>query len=263
VALVGGSASYDTSTLALGAHSITAGYSGDIRSDPSTSAAVPVVVAVPPPPPIRITGVTNGASFQPGVAAPNTILSLFGSNLSCAPKPLVLIGTAPAEVLGFADSQINFVVPPGAGPGPVALQVGCGANRSDSYFLSGSAAAPAIFTAAANGLGQASVLNPDGSLNGPVSPAARGGYISVFGTGFGIYNSPDSSGLLWLSQPVTVFFADAQTSVQFAGAAPGYTTGLQQINVRIPSDAPSGSAVPIRMVTGGVSTPAGVTVAIE
>jgi uncharacterized protein (TIGR03437 family) len=135
------------------------------------------------------------------------------------------------------------VVPPGLPAGVVSLQVVCGADRSLPYLLSASAAAPAIFTVSANGVGQASVLNQDSGLNGPASPAARGDYISVYGTGCGIYVAPDSNGLLWLALPVAVVFGDAQTSVQFAGAAPGYTTGLQQVNVQIPADAPTGPAV--------------------
>jgi uncharacterized protein (TIGR03437 family) len=212
---------------------------------------------------IQINGVANGASFQPGVAAPNTILSLFGSNLACVANPQVLIGTSIAEILAVTNSQINFVVPPGVSAGVVSLEVVCGADRSQPYPLSASASAPAIFTASANGVGQASVLNQDSAFNGPASPAARGEYISVYGTGGGIYNAPDSNGLQWLAQPVTVVFGDAQTSVQFAGAAPGYTTGLQQFNVQIPADAPAGPAVQIRVVIGGTNTPSGVTVAIK
>jgi uncharacterized protein (TIGR03437 family) len=259
VPLLGGVASYDIATVGLGAHLITATYSGDIRSNPSTSAVLPVAVNSR----IQISGVANGASFQPGVVAPNTILSLFGSNLACGPNPQVLIGASAAEILAVTNSQINFVVPPGVPGGVVSVQVVCGADRSQPYLLSASAAAPAIFTVSANGVGQASVLNQDSGFNGPASPAARGDYISVYGTGCGIYTAPDSNGLLRLAQPVTVVFGDAQTSVQFAGAAPGYTAGLQQINVQIPADAPTGPAVQIRIAIGGANTPSGVTVAIK
>ena len=259
VPLVGGVASYDIATVGLGEHLMTATYSGDSRSNPSTSAVLPVTVNSR----IQISGVANGASFQPGVAAPNTILSLFGANLACGPNPQVLIGASAAEILAVTNSQINFVVPPGIPAGVVSLQVVCGADRSQPYLLSASAAAPAIFTASANGVGQASVLNQDSGLNGPALPAARGDYISLYGTGCGIYNAPDINGLLQLAQPVTVVFGDAQTSVQFAGAAPGYTTGLQQINVQIPTDAPTGPAVQIGIATGGANTPSGVTVAIK
>jgi uncharacterized protein (TIGR03437 family) len=256
---VGGSATWSVPNLAIGTHSITAAYSGDARSSPSGSNPLSLSVASS----IQIGGVANGASFQPGVAAPNTILSLFGSGFACAPRPQVLVGAASAEILGFAGSQINFVVPSTVPAGSVSVQVVCGSDHSQPYPLPAAASAPALFTALANGTGQASVLNQDGSLNGPASPAARGDYLSVFGTGFGSYNAPDSNGLLWLVQQPAVLFGDTQTSVQFAGAAPGYTTGLQQINVQIPAGAPTGPAVAIRMVVGGVTSPSGVTVAIQ
>jgi uncharacterized protein (TIGR03437 family) len=48
--------------------------------------------------------------------------------------------------------------------------------------------------------------------------------------------------------------------VEFSGLAPG-TVGAYQINVLIPSNAPSGSAVPVVVSIGGVQSPA-VTIAI-
>jgi uncharacterized protein (TIGR03437 family) len=50
--------------------------------------------------------------------------------------------------------------------------------------------------------------------------------------------------------------------VVYAGEAPGYTRGLQQIDFVIPQNAPSGAAVPVRLVVGGISTQTGVTLAI-
>jgi uncharacterized protein (TIGR03437 family) len=51
--------------------------------------------------------------------------------------------------------------------------------------------------------------------------------------------------------------------VTYAGEAPGFTPGLQQINILIPEDAPVGPAVPIQLMVNGVSTQSGVTVAIQ
>jgi uncharacterized protein (TIGR03437 family) len=49
--------------------------------------------------------------------------------------------------------------------------------------------------------------------------------------------------------------------VQFSGLAPGFV-GLWQINVQIPSNAPTGSAVPVYVVLGGVRSNS-VTMAIQ
>jgi len=51
--------------------------------------------------------------------------------------------------------------------------------------------------------------------------------------------------------------------VVYAGEAPNFTRGLQQINILIPDNAPAGNAVPIQLVVGGVSTQSGVTVVIK
>jgi uncharacterized protein (TIGR03437 family) len=47
-----------------------------------------------------------------------------------------------------------------------------------------------------------------------------------------------------------VAFGSAFGEVQFSGLAPGFV-GLWQINVRIPADAPSGNAVPVRVLING------------
>ena len=48
----------------------------------------------------------------------------------------------------------------------------------------------------------------------------------------------------------------------YAGAAPGLTAGVLQVNVRIPVDAPTG-AVPVSLVAGTKSSPANVTIWVQ
>src|SRR5262249_8175612 len=50
--LSGGSATFTTSALAVGAHTITAAYGGDANFLPSTSAALTQTVTAPTPPPV-------------------------------------------------------------------------------------------------------------------------------------------------------------------------------------------------------------------
>jgi uncharacterized protein (TIGR03437 family) len=53
------------------------------------------------------------------------------------------------------------------------------------------------------------------------------------------------------SQPsMCVAFGTTFGEVQYSGLAPGFV-GLWQINVRIPADAPSGNAVPVRVLING------------
>ena len=51
--------------------------------------------------------------------------------------------------------------------------------------------------------------------------------------------------------------------VDYAGAAPDYVAGVLQVNVRIPPNAPTGDAVPIRIQNLGGVSQFGVTVAIK
>jgi uncharacterized protein (TIGR03437 family) len=71
-----------------------------------------------------------------------------------------------------------------------------------------------------------------------------------------------ADGLQRLVQSVTAAVGGIQATVQYAGRAPGFTAGLQQINVLLPTNAPHGAAVLV-LTVGGVDTQAGVTVVIQ
>jgi uncharacterized protein (TIGR03437 family) len=51
-------------------------------------------------------------------------------------------------------------------------------------------------------------------------------------------------------------------SVQYAGSGAGMVEGVIQVNVRTPSGAPAGSAIPVALRIGGASSQTGLTVAI-
>lgn len=229
-------------------------YALDIRG--VDSAQLPLVLA--------IGALVNGASWQAGPAGPNTILTLFYRGVPGAPALRVLIDGQSVEVLYNGPTQLNFVIPPTAIPqtSPL-LQISSGGNILLATPLQIVDASPALFTANQSGTGQASVLNQDYTYNGSAVPAARGSILMVYGTGFGVANAPGQDGLSWLSAAVGASIGGLPAEVTFAGLAPGYTPGLQQINVRIPDGCPSGAAVPIRLQIGGHSTQVGTTVAVQ
>jgi uncharacterized protein (TIGR03437 family) len=103
-------------------------------------------------------------------------------------------------------------------------------------------------------------VNQDGSLGAATPP---GTYIQIYGTGFGMLKPAGPDGLCWLELPVTATVGGMPAKVLFAGQAPGSTTGLQQINVMIPMDAPRGAAVPLQLTIGGANTPVGITLTIQ
>ena len=211
-----------------------------------------------------IGSLVNGASWQVGPIAPNTILTLFYGNLPGVQPLQALIDGQSVEVLYNGPTQLNFVVPPTAVlQTSVLLQISSAGNLLLSTPQQIVNASPALFTVNQSGTGQASVLNQDYSYNGPNFPAARGSIIMAYGTGFGVANPAGQDGLSWLTATVSATIAGLPADVTFAGLAPGYTPGLQQINIRIPEGAPVGAAVSLRLQVGVHSTQMGTTVAVE
>jgi len=233
----------------------------DATSNPLT---IPVTLTLAQPlPTISPGGIVDAASFLAGPVAPNTILTIFGQ-FPCGSAAQVLLNGQSAEVLSASAMQINFTLPAMVtGNSSVAVQVVCNGMSSSALQLVLAMTAPAIFTLSQTGQGQAAAALPDWTMNGPANPATAGTSLAVFVTGFGLLSPPGSDGLTRLRLPVSAFLGDAQATVVYSGAAPGFSSGLQQINIQVPPGAPTGLNVPIHFVVGGVSTQAGVTVAIR
>lgn len=149
--------------------------------------------------------------------------------------------------------------------GPTAnVQVLCGGVVVESVTVPTAAVSPAIFTETGTGSGQGSIVNADGTVNTSINPAVRGTYLSVYVTGFGPYNPPSPDGLRRLTYPVTAMIGGVSVPVLYAGEAPEETLGLQQINLQLPTNLPSGPALPLVLtVNGPSSTQTGVTVALN
>jgi uncharacterized protein (TIGR03437 family) len=128
--------------------------------------------------------------------------------------------------------------------------------------------APALFTQDSSGKGQAAASNQDGTLNGAAHPAKVGSYISFWLTGAGQMNPagvdglPGAAPLPLTAAPVAVTIGGQSVTPQYAGQAPNTVAGVMQINAQIPSGVQAGSAVPVVVQVGSVSTQAGVTVAV-
>jgi uncharacterized protein (TIGR03437 family) len=206
----------------------------------------------------------NGASWQSGPAGPNTILTLFYRSPPGVQPLQVLIDGQSIEILYSGPTQLNFVVPPTAISKAIALlQISSGGNVLVATPLQIVDASPALFTVNETGTGQASALNHDYTHNGAAIPAARGSILMVYGTGFGVAKPLGQDGFSWIATAVSATIGGLPAEVTFAGLAPGYTRGLQQINIRIPDDCPIGAAVPIRLQLGQYSTQPGTTIAAK
>jgi uncharacterized protein (TIGR03437 family) len=231
-------------------------------------------------------GVVNAASLQPGAIAPGEVLTVFGTNLGPATiqKPAVTAGqvdtiaggtrllfdgiAAPMiySVSGQAAAVVPFTL---QGHSTTQLQVESNGTRSAAITVPVASASPAIFTTSQSGKGQGAILNQDGSLNALSTPAASASTIVIYATGGGILSPAATDGSLAqspfgkLSQPYSVRIGGLPAAVTYAGAAPGIIEGVIQINAVVPNGITPNSTVPIDITIGGVTSPAGVTVAVR
>ena len=118
------------------------------------------------------------------------------------------------------------------------------------------------------GTGQGAIVDLSYHLVDPSNPTTAESVIQIYCTGLGaVTNSPPSgspASLTTLSQTttsVTAKIGGLDAPVQFAGLAPG-TVGEYVVNVRVPSGVTTGSAVPLVISIGGVTSNA-VTIAVR
>jgi uncharacterized protein (TIGR03437 family) len=227
------------------------------------------VAASSAPPTISAAGIVNGASFAPGGITIGEIVTIFGSGLGPStlqtgsvtggelPETVrgttVFFNNVPSPVIYASDSAVTAIVPVVFGAS-IAVEVASNGGISNVVMADGVNEAPGIFTYA-NSL-QAVAVNQDGSYN-LSAPASRGGYITFFITGFGscTYNNtqftdlggiPPSNPWATPGSPVFVQFGDGTPlQASFAGLT---FTGVVQVNAYIDSNAPTGDAVPVRVL---------------
>jgi len=261
----------------------------DIVTGNQGEGTVTVLLNSTPRPVLAANAIANAASYvsPPLTVAPGEIVTIFGQNMG--PSELVtlrlktpdsvdttLAGTrvlfdgVPAPLIYVRGDQISGVVPYAvSGKTVTRLQVEYGGVKSDAVTLRVVPAAPGIFSANSSGLGPAAVINQDGRLNSPANPAAKGSVITFFATGEGQTNPAGVDGkvasvpLPTPVLPLLVGIANTGAEVLYAGAAPGVVAGLLQVNVRVPTDAPSGPGVWLVIKVGEVFSQPGITVAIQ
>lgn len=237
-------------------------------------------------PVVSSAGVVSAASFQVDpdrgpVIVPGRLFSLFGEHLAeshmeagGSPLPTTLGGVSvtvdgrAAPLLFVSPSQINLQAPFEIDSPMPEIVVKTPNGASDPVRVRLVYDAPGIFAQGACGCGHGAILNvaKDGSvtINTPDRSAEPGDFISVFASGFGPVSfpppsgSPSASTTLSVLQSVPVGLLGSESSpilvpVQFAGLAPGMV-GVDQINLRLPDDAPEGCAIPLWLLGASSGT---------
>jgi len=226
-------------------------------------------------PTVAPTGVVNAASSQLGNGiVPGSYITLYGTGLSdttavssSATLPLSLSSVSvsfdapnlsvPGRIYYASPTQVNVQVPwELAGQSSVQLKVSI--NRSSGTVVTVPVApvAPALFV---YGQSQAAALDENNALVGTSNPARRGHVVSFFANSLGAVTNQPGSGNPAPSSPLATTVAvpavtvgGIPAAVQFSGLAPGFT-GLYQINVQIPANAPTGSAAVVVTESGVTS----------
>jgi uncharacterized protein (TIGR03437 family) len=271
-----------TSDINVSGNSLTAtfpAYSMTLLVIPLAQSAM----KVPQP---AISAVESAASYDSSGVSPGEIVAIYGQGLGPADGALAqpaggLWGTSfdgvqvffngyPAPIYYVSQTQVNAIVPYEiAAQGSVNAVVVYQGNASAPKQVAVAASKTAIFTGDSSGHGQGAILNQDFSLNGPANPAPRGQYVFIYGTGEGLTTPPGVDGrisgtpLPSVSLNCSASIGGQATTTNYCGEAPGATAGLVQVNALIPESVTPGSAVPVSIGIGGVTSQAGVTVAVK
>ncbi len=229
-----------------------------------------------------ITLVANAEGEVP-VIAPNTWVEVKGQNLSRAndtrvwqgsdfannqlPTSLDNVGVTvngkSAYVYYISPTQINILTPPDAMPGTVTVVVNHNGAISAPFAAQAQPLSPSFFVfgggpyiAATHADG--SYLGPTSLVSGRTTPAKPGEVVTLYANGFGSTSAPVVSGSLAqsgnLTPPPSVTIGGFPAVVQFAGLA---EPGQFQLNVVVPSSAPSGDNAVVALINGVEVGPVG------
>jgi uncharacterized protein (TIGR03437 family) len=263
----------------------------------SALAAVPVqvtlnVVATFKP---VITSIQNGANYFLGAVSPGENIYIKGTGLGPATLTMgqlgqnglvlttiantqVMFDTIRAPIIYVSATQTSVMVPYEVfGRPQTSVTISYQGVASDPVVYNVVPVAPGIYTLNMAGSGQGAMFNQDGhTVNGPSTPAAKGSVIALYLTGEGptapqgvdgAITPADGSQLKHPLATVTATVGGIPATVYYAGSAPGIVNGISQINVVIPSNAPSGPNVPILLIFTAsgyaAGTQPGVTVAVD
>lgn len=253
-----------------GAKPVIAVYSGDAHFSPSGSASATEF------------SVLNAASFVSSGFAPNQIVTVFTKGLTSAalaasslPWPADLGGvsvtlvdsagaTHQAQLFYVSPSQLSFLVPSDIPKGGAVLRIAPANGAPISVVIRIGAVAPGLFAANKNGEGVAAAqivrVHPDGSQDAPqateVYDPASGtcvpAPIEAASAGDEIYLVLYGTGIRNHSAPVTLRINGQDLPVLYAGPQSEYP-GLDQVNMLLPADLPSGPAE-ISISVDGISS---------
>jgi uncharacterized protein (TIGR03437 family) len=231
--------------------------------------------------------IANSASNTAGLYAPNTFISLYGTNLAYAtvaigpndiragmlPTALaggavrVVINQIPADMFYVSPSQVNVLIPSSLIAGPATVQLVNSGLAGPLVSITLGPAAPALFQADAQTV---IATHGNGPLVTPAAPAKGGEVVVLYATGLGPTSPAAIPDQLATSAAMIANLADLrvllngvavdQHQILYAGVTPGFA-GLYQINLQLPANVPVSPE--IRIGFSPVMSPAGRILPVE
>ena len=278
--------------LAANTYSGTVTVAGANGATGSTTINVSLTVTATLP---TITKLTNAASYATGSISPGEIITLFAGDPAhpigpATPVGLTLdsngnvsnsIGGVQVTVSGYlcpliyvSATQISAVVPYEVKLfANATVQVKYLGISSNGVSVAVATTVPGLFTANSSGTGPGAISNSNGSPNSPNNPATRGDVVVVYLTGEGETSPNGVTGKVTTvatSGPLTpgpllqvsVTIGGQPANWTFAGEAPGFVSGVMQLNVVVPTNIAAGDQ-PILVNFGSTPSQTGVTVSVK
>ena len=225
--------------------------------------------------------IANSAAGVAGLYAPNTFVTIYGTNLAYSTVSLtasdvsggilptvlggsgvhVLINNIPANIYYVSPTQVNLLIPTSLAPGPAMLQLVVDALAGPAIPIMLLNAAPSFFQSdAITVLG----IHLDGTTITAASPAKAGEIVVLFASGLGPTNPaaipdqiPQTAATVTPLSSFSMLINGVVVSPQqilYAGVVPTFG-GLFQINVQLPGNLPPNPQIQIGYA--GTLSPAG------
>lgn len=228
--------------------------------------------------------IVNAASNSADALAPNTIASIYGTDLSYATEQVssaniisnmlpdlllgvrVYVGQYAASLYYISPRQINFVVP-GLHPGDTYFYVSRQGVAGPHVRITLRDVGPGLFQWEP---GIIASTHADGSLITKNHPAHAGETVVLYGTGLGNTEPLEVVGLVSMVAAQMQRLSDLRVivggktldsaSIDYAGVTPG-SPGLYQVNVKLPKQlAPNPEVL---LTIGDRSSPANMTLLVR
>jgi uncharacterized protein (TIGR03437 family) len=205
----------------------------------------------------------NAASNKAGPISPNTIVSMYGSDLAYITKGItpddlrgnvlptslagsgvrLLVGKLNAYIYFVSPGQINFLVPGSLAPGTVDVQLGLDSRYGPTVRLPLGRASPALFQKSNSDF--AIATRADGSVLLEGDSALPGDIVILYATGLGPTEAFIPDGQVAPEANRVARFRDFRVRLDgkeldtnntlYVGLAPGFA-GLYQINLKLPME---------------------------